>query len=70
MSKLQQEMAKTMLSISMASGMAGSRYTPNFDPFPKSNHWKEKKAKDGKPKTEVVYYYDEKGNLRRKKIKL
>ena len=70
MSKLQSEMAKTMLTIAAASGMADPVYTPDFSPFPKSNHWKEPKEKDGKPKTKVEYYTDDKGNIRRRKIKL
>lgn len=35
-----------------------------------SRRWKEPKKKDGNPKTKVEYYIDEKGNLRRRKIKL
>lgn len=70
MSKLQNEMAKAMLSIAAASGMADPVYTPDFSPFPRSNRWKEPKEKDGKPKTKVEYYIDEKGNIRRRKTKL
>ncbi|MGF2565602.1 hypothetical protein ACQUWZ_27520 [Ralstonia pseudosolanacearum] len=70
MSKIEKAMAQTMLSIAAASGMADPVYTPDFSPFPRSNHWKEPKEKDGKPKTKVEYYIDDKGNIRRRKIKL
>ena len=70
MSEIEKAMAQTMLSIAAASGMADPVYTPDFSPFPRSNHWKEPKEKDGKPKTKVEYYIDDKGNIRRRKIKL
>lgn len=70
MSKIEKAMAQTMLSIAAASGIADPVYTPDFSPFPRSNHWKEPKEKDGKPKTKVEYYIDDKGNIRRRKIKL
>lgn len=70
MSEIEKAMAQTMLSIAAASGMADPAYTPDFSPFPRSNHWKEPKEKDGKPKTKVEYYIDDKGNIRRRKIKL
>jgi len=62
-----------MLADAMLSLMAGGDLPYKESPYlaaPADRRWKEKRPKDGKPKTRAVYYYDEKGNLRRKKEKL
>ena len=62
-----------MLADAMLSLMAGGDLPYKGNPYlapPTDRRWKERKPKDGKPKTRAVYYYDDKGNLRRRKEKL
>ena len=62
-----------MLADAMLSLMAGGDLPYKENPYlalPTDRRWKERKSKDGKPKTRAVYYYDDKGNLRRRKEKL
>lgn len=62
-----------MLVNAMLSGIVDEDLPYKDNPYlmmPPDRHWKEPKKKDGKPKTKVEYYTDEKGNIRRRKIKL
>lgn len=62
-----------MMANAMLSLMAGGDLPYEESPYlalPTDRRRKEKRPKDGKPKTRAVYYYDEKGNLRRRKEKL
>lgn len=62
-----------MLADAMLSLMAGGDMPYKENPYlmaASGRGWRKKKPKDGKPKTRAVYYYDDKGNLRRKKEKL
>lgn len=62
-----------MMANAMLSSLAGGGMPYKENPYlalPTDRRWKEKRPKDGKPKTRAVYYYDDKGNLRRKKEKL
>lgn len=66
-------MKDMMMANAMLSLMAGGDLPYKENPYlmaASRRGWKEKKPRDGKPKSRAVYYYDEKGNLRRKKEKL